>query len=99
MTGPEWISFDQVQVGDELTFLTADNGFGGSGGAVSRTGTVFRKTDKVIGVRVGDSIPVFRDGKSRIEGATARLRRADWSSRSPRRIRLSERVTTEGGAQ
>lgn len=78
------VDFDQVQEGDTLTFLTADNGFGGSGNFVSRTGVVFRKTGKVIDLNVGGGTPVFRNGKSRIEGATARLCRADWSRRSVR---------------
>lgn len=79
------LHFDQVEVGDKLTFQTRDNGFGGSGGFIDRDGVVFRKTDKVVDLTVDGGIGVFKNGKNRIEGGTARLRKADWYDRQVRR--------------
>lgn len=69
----EPVDFSGVQIGDTLTFLTADNGYGGTGGYVSGSGTVTSKTDKSISVHTGT-------------GRNARLLRRDWSSRSVRRV-------------
>ncbi|GAA1311721.1 hypothetical protein Psi02_72410 [Planotetraspora silvatica] len=82
----EAVTFDQVEVGDTLTFLTADNGYGGTGTPRRRPGVVTRKTDHVVDLNVGGGLPVFERGKGRPRGAGARLRRADWSSHGVHRI-------------
>jgi hypothetical protein len=84
------VHFDEVEVNDKITFRTRDNGFGGSGDFIERTGTVIRKTDKVVDLYVGGGIAVFAldsrgRGRESVQGATARLRKAEWYDRSPRR--------------
>lgn len=79
------VHFDEVKINDRITFLTRDNGYGGSGDHIERTGTVTRKTDKVVDLYVGGGTHVFERGKDRLLGATARLRKTDWYDRSPRR--------------
>lgn len=82
----EHVDFGKVQIGDVLTFLTADNGYGGSGGSVSRTGVVTGKTDKTVTLRVTAGRVT---GSRSMEQNTARLLRRDWSARSPRRVSQS----------
>lgn len=82
------IGFKNVSVGDRLTFATRDNGYGGSGDMIDRTGTVTTITAKTVTVRLDNpnSVRVFEGGRSRTYGLTARLRAADWYGRSVRRI-------------
>lgn len=70
----ERVGFDDFTVGDEIRFVTNDNGFGGAG-LVWRTGTVKHRTAKALTV----ACPPGQLGR------TARIRRADWSNRSPQR--------------
>lgn len=90
----ERIDFDNVSVGDELVFATADNGFTGSGNFVDRSGIVTGKTDRTVTLRVVGNNPfadqVFRNGKARGLGRTARLRRTDWGRRAVRLARKGE---------
>jgi hypothetical protein len=87
----DYYDFAQAAIGDEIRFLTRDNGFGGTGESIERTGTITAKTDVSITVYVGGGEWVFRavgnHGKTSLRGATARIRRADWSGRDPRLIR------------
>lgn len=68
----EHVSFDQVGVGDILSFATADNGYGGSGYVYWRTGAVTKVTAKTVRVECG----------SNSFGPVAVLRRADWTARA-----------------
>ncbi|MER7487992.1 hypothetical protein ABTY20_19200 [Streptomyces sp. NPDC126497] len=68
----EPVDFSNVREGDRVQFATADNGFGGSGDPVWRTGTVVKVTEKTA--RVDCSVGNERD--------IAVLRRADWHSRA-----------------
>lgn len=81
----EPVDFSNVHVGDRLKFVNANNGFGSSGDDLWRTGTVTKVTDKTVTVEITGHNPlaedVFRGGKSRKLGRTARLRRADWHYR------------------
>lgn len=78
-------AFADVHEGDRVRFVTANNGFGSDGGDLWRTGTVTKVTDKTVTVEVTGPNPlaedVFRGGKSRKLGRTARLRQADWHHR------------------
>jgi hypothetical protein len=82
------IAFVDVRLGDTVTFATRDNGFGGSGDFIHRTGTVQTITDKSVivgGVRALRS-PTWPAESS----GTARLRRADWYDRSVRLVAAAE---------
>lgn len=79
---PEFVGFADVNIGDTLTFSTRDNGFGGSGGRVERTGAVTGTTDRTITVKVIGYNPL---------APTARLRAADWSDRNVRRLMEARR--------
>lgn len=74
---PVWqaADFGAFAVGDRIRFLTADNGYGGSGNYVSRTGTVTAVTARTLRVQCDNN---------RI-GNRAVLRRADWHARDPQR--------------
>ena len=76
------LAFTDVKVGDHITFLTRDNGFGGSGGQIKRDGTVKSVTDKTVTV---EGVRMLRWSNNWT--GTARLRRADWYDRS---VRLAE---------
>jgi hypothetical protein len=67
--------FRDFKPGDRIHFVTKDNGYGGSGDHVWRTGTVTRVTEKTITV----------DCDSNRLGDRAVLRRATFSSRAPQR--------------
>lgn len=79
------VTFQDVREGDRVQFVTANNGFGSDGGDLWRTGTVTKVTTKTVTVEITGPNPlaedVFRDGKSRKLGRTARLRQADWHHR------------------
>lgn len=81
----EPVTFQDVHEGDRVRFVTANNGFGSDGGDLWRTGTVTKVTDKTATVEITGPNPlaedVFRGGKSRKLGRTARLRQADWHHR------------------
>lgn len=87
------IDFDALNPGDRVAFATRDNGFGGSGDWIDRTGTVTGKTDKTVTVQVHDPVrqEVFERGKARTYGLTARLTRRTWTDR---RVRLLEALDT-----
>jgi hypothetical protein len=88
------VDFADIAEGDTLLFTTRDNGFGGSGDFIERTGTVTKVTAKTVTVKVVGSNPfaenVFSGGKSRELGRTAVLRLADWYGRSVRRLVTDE---------
>jgi hypothetical protein len=69
------VDFCDVAEGDTVLFLTTDNGYGGSGDLVKRTGTVRRKADNSVLV---DCAP------NRF-GDTARLTRHAWKQRDVHR--------------
>lgn len=78
----ELIDFSEVRKGDRLTFRTRDNGFGGAGGFIDRTGTVRTVTAKSV---VVEGVPALRFPTWPAESSgTALLRRADWYDRQPR---------------
>jgi hypothetical protein len=81
------VAFDQVQVGDRLTFLTTDTGYGGSDDLIVREGVVTSKTDKTVIVTtyvyVGDLNRA--DGKTYLENGKARLLRTSWAPRDVHR--------------
>lgn len=81
----EPVTFQDVREGDCVRFVTANNGFGSDGGDLWRTGTVTKVTTKTVTVEITGHNPlaedVFRDGKSRKLGRTARLRQAGWHHR------------------
>lgn len=90
MTIP-YYSFESARIGDRITFQTADNGFGGTGDFVDRTGTVTGKTDKSITVDVGGGQVEYKlnshgHGYAATIGATARIRAAAWTRRNVRLI-------------
>jgi hypothetical protein len=66
------LSFGDAKVGDTLHFLTTENGFDGRG-IYSRTGRVTSATAK--------SLTVVCDDRS-----TARLTKATWHYREPRKV-------------
>lgn len=76
------IHFDDVEVGDLVTFSTRDNGFDGTGGVIDRTGPVVAKTAKTV--TVGDVAPLRYPTWPAEPTYTARLRRADWYDRGVR---------------
>lgn len=76
------IGFDDVQVGDLVTFSTRDNGFGGTGALLDRTGPVIAKTAKTA--TVGEVAPLRYPTWPAEPTYTARLRAADWYDRSVR---------------
>ncbi|KUF18824.1 hypothetical protein [Streptomyces silvensis] len=76
----EPVDFSNVHEGDTVTFSRRDNGFGGSGDIVARTGTVTKVTDKTVTVECID-----RWGKTGV------LRRADWHYRNVRRTAKADR--------
>lgn len=78
----DYIPFEQVQKGMCLTFHTADNGFGGSGRTIERTGEVIKVTDKTV--IVGGVRDLRGPEHGRTSTHTARLRRRDWHPRWPR---------------
>ena len=78
----ESVTFDQVNVGDVLTFLHRDNGFAGSGAVIDLVGTVTSKTDVSVRLRVDSRMPEF-------SGNFEVLRDA-WSARKPLLINSSE---------
>ena len=80
----EPVNFADVQIGDTLTFATRDNGFGGSGGYIDRTGVVNGITDKSVTVS-GVSTLRFPTWPREATG-TARLRKTDWYDRCVRRV-------------
>ncbi|WP_431889413.1 hypothetical protein [Nocardiopsis alba] len=79
---PEFVGFADVRVGDTLTFSTRDNGFGGSGGRLVRTGVVTGTTARTVTVKVTGYNPL---------APTARLRAADWSDRNVLRLMEARR--------
>src|SRR5690625_3906652 len=85
------VDFDEVSVGDRLTFLTRDTGFGRSGSTVVREGEVVSVTAKSVTVRVTGPNPfletVWERDRTRERGTTARLTRATWREREPMRAR------------
>lgn len=85
---PEAVGFGDVSIGDRLVFATRDNGFGGGGNLIDRTGVVTSATEKTVTVKVDNPTPVraFERGKTRTHGLTARLRAGDWYGRSVRRL-------------
>lgn len=92
----EPVTFQDVHEGDRVRFVTANNGFGSDGGDLWRTGTVTKVTTKTVTVEITGPNPlaedVFRGGKSRKLGRTARLRQADWHHRC-----VSKAVTEQPG--
>ncbi|TXS44933.1 hypothetical protein [Streptomyces sp. OR43] len=76
----EPVAFQDVHEGDTLSFSRRDNGFGGSGNIVTRTGTVTKVTDKTVTVECGD-----------LWGETGILRRANWNERDVHRITKATR--------
>jgi hypothetical protein len=91
------VEFGNVHEGDRVQFVTANNGFGSSGDDLWRTGTVVKVTEKTVTVEITGHNPlaedVFRDGKSRKLGRTARLRQADWPRRCVNKA-VTEQPTT-----
>lgn len=81
-TAGEPIAFADVQVGDVVTFATRDNGFGGSGDLLDRTGTVTTKTEKTVIVSGVEILRYAEYGHTNTR--TARLRKADWYDRCVR---------------
>lgn len=77
----EPVDFSNVREGDAVTFNRRDNGFGGSGDIVRRTGTVTKVTDKTVTVECLD-----------LWGKTGVLRRANWNERCVYRVRTAERA-------
>lgn len=75
---PTWhaAQFDDLAVGDRVRFQTIDNGFGGSGDFILRTGTVTAVTARTLAVKCDPH---------RFGGDRARLTRAGWYGRSPQR--------------
>lgn len=97
----EPVDFAEVAVGDELTFTTRDNGFGGTGGSITRAGVVTACTAKSITVRITGNNPFIDPvfaldsrgrGRHKTLGLTARLRAADWYDRNVRRTKQADRV-------
>ena len=82
LTPERLLDFAEVQVGDRVTFSTRDNGFGGTGGLIDRTGTVTTKTEKTVVVSGVDILRYAEYGHRNTN--TARLRRADWRDRQVR---------------
>lgn len=84
----EPIGFGDVNIGDRLVFATRDNGFGGTGDLIDRTGVVTSATEKTVTVELDNPTPIraFEGGKARTYGLTARLRAAHWYGRSVRRL-------------
>lgn len=70
------VDFANLNLGDRVSFLTANNGFGEAGTPFERIGTVLTKTDATIVIAC----------ESNLIGDTARLTRRAWSERSVRRI-------------
>ncbi|MEU0493526.1 hypothetical protein ABZ249_30230 [Nocardiopsis sp. NPDC006139] len=98
---PEPVDFNDVNIGDELEFSNRDNGFGGTGGRIDRTGIVTAKTAKTVTVETTGNnplaVPTFTlnsrgRGKEVTYGRTARLRAADWYDRSVRRVEKAART-------
>jgi len=65
--------FDDYKPGDTMRFLTANNGFGGTGDPVVRVGTVLKVTAKTI----------VLDCAGHWFGKRAVVRRAEWDARCP----------------
>ncbi len=76
------VGFDEIEIGDLVTFSTRDNGYGGTGGMIDRTGPVIAKTTKTV--TVGEVAPLRYPTWPAEPTNTARLRRADWYDRSVR---------------
>ncbi|WP_070015334.1 hypothetical protein [Streptomyces nanshensis] len=70
------VDFDEVSLGDRITFLTAHNGFGADGAPYERAGVVSGKTEKTVTVAC----------ETNQLGDTARLMRRGWAGRSVRRV-------------
>lgn len=89
----EPVGFGDVGLGDRLVFATRDNGFGGTGDLIDRTGVVTSTTEKTVTVELDNPAPIraFEGGKARTYGLTARLRAADWYGRSVRRLEKAQR--------
>lgn len=85
----EAASFADFKVGDRIHFVTKDNGYGGSGDCVWRTGTVARVTEKTITV----------DCDSNWYGNRAVIRRSDWSGRCPMRTAAKRTPYAPNGVQ
>ncbi|WP_060888045.1 hypothetical protein [Streptomyces caniscabiei] len=98
----EPVTFQDVREGDRVRFVTANNGFGGDGGDLWRTGTVTKVTDKTVTVEITGHNPlaedVFRGGKSRKLGRTARLRQADWHHRCVSKATADQPATARTAA-
>jgi hypothetical protein len=89
------VTFDQVREGDILSFLTADNGYGGTGDLVKRQGVVTKKTANAILVATRVYVGHLNraDGKTYLEDGKARLLRSAWAPRDVHRvISTAERV-------
>lgn len=87
------VAFEDVAVGDTLTFQTRDNGFSGSGGFVQRTGKVTQVTERSVTVACGHSLN-YVPGSST---GNARLRRADWYDRHVQRVDLRSAALARRG--
>lgn len=72
-------NFDDFSVGDRARLANTDNGYGGSGETVWRTGTVTKTTPKTITVACNDWV-----------GKTAVLRRSDWHGRAVSRAAATQ---------
>lgn len=75
----EAASFDDFAAGDRIRFVTANNGYDGTGEGVWRTGTV---------TRISASTMTIACDRNLI-GKTARIRRATWTYRAPQRAATS----------
>jgi hypothetical protein len=64
------VDFRSVRKADTVSFSRLDNGFGGSGDVLRRTGTVIKVTGKTVVVECRD-----------LWGDTGVLRRSNWHER------------------
>ncbi|MFF7022996.1 hypothetical protein ACFY97_18585 [Streptomyces klenkii] len=76
----EAADFDDFAAGDRIRFVTANNGWGGSGDDVWRTGTVTRISASTMTIACDENFI----------GKTARIRRATWTYRAPQRAATSQ---------
>lgn len=82
------VAFDQIQIGDTVTFLTADNGYGGRDDLIKREGVVTKKTDNAVFVTTRVYVGNLNrpDGKTYLEDGKARLLRMNWAPRDVHRL-------------
>ncbi|GGP55775.1 hypothetical protein [Streptomyces abikoensis] len=76
----EAADFDDFAAGDRIRFVTANNGYDGTGEGVWRTGTVTRISASTMTIACDPNII----------GKTARIRRATWTYRAPQRAATSQ---------